>query len=501
MAETNVDKTELEALKEQIEEAEAKRAAEEAKEQEAVVEDKPEEPVVETEVVGEVQLTEEPKQEDVVKIPTEQEVLAETTEDDISDLADLIMAGAEADEASSPLAQFSSQANQESESIKNLRKLQQSKNSLFSDEDDSSLSFDDEPSNDDIRLETDDDKKNDNEELKSFADSKSTNNSKLSFMDAITVDLNNITITDKPPLKQINDMKAIFDTTRSTFFVTCCQSGYSAHMSGLTLAEKNAINNSNLDLYGSKQKLYKTIYNKIENMNFDKPKFDDWLKMTAIGDWNTLLFGVYCQTFIDNNEFNITCGNCGKVTEVVVDNCSLVEAKDKDVYAKIDEIVASNKTPQDLVESAYLYKSTRIMLNDSKIILDLKIPSLWDNLKLIRSTSSKTLQEYSETLSLMMFITHMYMLDVQTTYNTKEPTYYEIKDKDKILSTLLKLSNTDGEVLEDEIENKLGKYNINYQIHNARCAHCHDLIDDIPVDMETVLFTRINKERKPNSTK
>lgn len=335
---------------------------------------------------------------------------------------------------------------------------------------------------------------------KTFENAKRNVNSKLQFMDNIKVDLNNIILTEKPALKQIEDTNIIFESAVSTFFVTCCQSGYSATLSGLTLAEKNAINNSNLDLFQSKQKLYKTVYNKIQTMNFAKPKFDDWLKLTSMGDWNTLLFGIYCQTFIDNNDFDITCGECGKTTSVTVDNMTLVEVKDKNIYARIEEIVGSNKTPQDLIENSILSKTTRVLLNDSKIIVDIKTPSLWDNLALIKSTNPNTLREYSDTFSAMLFIKKMYMLDVQNTYESGKPYYYEIKEKAKILDTLLQLSNNDGEQLEDLIEEKLGVYNINYEIHNCKCAHCKKTLPNIPVDMETILFTRINKERKRKTT-
>lgn len=374
-------------------------------------------------------------------------------------------------------------------------------------ESDENMSFDDEDDeateNEFGGIEQDDD--NENIILRSFADKNqnvhlSNSNPKLQFVDKITVDLNNIVISDKPILNQVSDMNLVFDSTKSTFTVVCCQSSYQASMAGLTLAEKNAINNSESDMFTARQKLYKTIYNKIVSMNFPKPKFDEWLKITSFGDWNTLLFGVYCQTFIDDNDFDITCGECGKVTSITVDNNSMVEARDKRVFEKIDEVVSSVHSVEDLLNNAVIHKHHRIMLKDSKIVVDIASPTLWDHLALIRQSNQKTLQEYADTFSAMLFIKNMYMIDAESSYKTNVPTYYPVTQKAKMLEILLKLSNSDGEQLEDAIEEKLGQYQIGYRIHNATCMHCHHKLPDIPVDMETILFRRINKQRKTTNS-
>jgi len=319
------------------------------------------------------------------------------------------------------------------------------------------------------------------------------NNPKLAFMDKITVDLNEITITNKPAIQQAQDIDLVFNNNVATFTVICCQSGYTANMSGLTLAEKNAINNSDGNIFQMREKLYRTVYNKIHTMSIPKPDFNNWLKITSFNDLSTLLFGIYCQTFIDNNDFDITCGKCGKTTSVTVNNQSLVEVRDRATYEKRDEIIGSIKTGEELVAASIVHKDERVMLNDSKIIVDVSTPSLHDHLSLLKISNQQTLQEYADAFSAMLFISHMYMLDLAQTYNTGKATYYEVADKARLLNILLKLSNKDGEQLENAIEEKLGKYKIDYEIHNVTCSHCKTKLPGIPVDIETILFTRINR--------
>jgi len=330
----------------------------------------------------------------------------------------------------------------------------------------------------------------------SYADNKVStrgSNPKLAFMDKITVDLNDVTITNKSPIQQTQDINLVFNSNVATFTVICCQSGYTANMSGLTLAEKNAINNSDGDIFQMRQKLYQTVYKKIHSMSIPKPDYNNWLKITSFNDLSTLLFGIYCQTFIDNNEFDITCGKCGKNTSVVVNNKTLIEVRDRKTYEKRDEIISSIKTGEELVAASIVHKDERVMLNDSKIIVDVSTPSLHDHLALLKISNQKTLQEYADAFSAMLFISHMYMLDLNQTYNTGNATYYEITDKARLLNILLKLSNKDGEQLENAIEEKLGKYKIDYEIHNVTCSHCKTKLPGIPVDIETILFTRINR--------
>lgn len=332
---------------------------------------------------------------------------------------------------------------------------------------------------------------------KSYADQKiavRANNPKLSFLDNMTVDLEKITINKKSPIQQVEDINTMFNNNVATFTVTCCQSGYWASMSGLTLAEKNAINNSDGgSLFQFRQKLYHTVYNKIQSMSIPKPNFNNWLKITSFNDLSTLLFGIYCQTFIDNNDFDITCGKCGNTTSVTVNNQTLVEVRDRSVFEKRDEIIGSIENGEQLIAQSIVHKDERIMLNESKIIVDVSTPSLHDHLTLLQSSKQETLQEYADTFSAMLFISHLYMLDIRETYSTGSPSYYEIEDKARLLNILLKLSNNDGEQLENAIQDKLGKYQINYEIHNVTCSHCKTELPGIPVDMETILFTRVNR--------
>jgi len=330
-----------------------------------------------------------------------------------------------------------------------------------------------------------------NDSYKNVKLTSATNN--LDFIDKMVVDLNNIEVSNKYVLSQMDDINAIF-SRKSAFNVVCCQSCYSAAMTALTLSDINAINNSNLDTFTHRQRLYKTIYSKIESMNIGKVSFDEWLKITSFGDWDTLLFGVYCQTYPDNNSFDITCGNCGKSTSIQVNNEYLIETRTKEVADKIDSILRTARTPQDIVGSSLVNTSERVFLNNSKIIAEIRTPSLYDHLKLIKSVNKTLINNYPETISSMLFIKQLLIPDIKKIRETGRPVYYPINSLDKMLDILLKLSTEDGEQLEKAMTERQNRYQISYSIQRAVCAHCHQVLPNINVDMETVLFRRINNK-------
>lgn len=312
-------------------------------------------------------------------------------------------------------------------------------------------------------------------------------------LDKIVVDLNTIEIVEKSPLEQINDFNTVFKNT-SVYQIVAVQSGYSGEMSALTMKDINSINNSNVDLYNHKKKLYAAIHDHLENTSVGKLGFTDWLKITSYHDIETFLYGIYCQTFPEKNEFDVTCGSCKKNTNLIVNNETLVETRNQGlVMMKIDEIISNIHKAEELVGRSLVHTSSRIMLPESKIIVNIHTPSLWDHLEMLRTLDQNLLNNYATTLGLMLFTKNVYMMDVARTLSTNKPSYYELKDKAKILDTFTKLSIKDGKYLEDSINERSEKYEISYSVKNAKCMHCGDSLGNIPISMENALFTLIGR--------
>jgi len=315
-------------------------------------------------------------------------------------------------------------------------------------------------------------------------------------LDNIHIDINTIEIVEKSPFKQMDDFETVFKS-KAVYQVVAVQSGYSGELSALTMHDINTITNSNVDLYNHKKNVYQSVHNHLESTSVGKIGFTDWLKVTSYHDFETLLYGIYCQTFPEKNEFDVTCGSCGKKTHIIVNNETLVETHNEGIImAKIHEILNSCTKPEDLIGKSLVHTTIRTILPDSKMVLDIHTPSLFDHLEMLRTIDQKIVQQHAETIGVMLFIKDLFMIDVEATLQTGRPKYYPIKDKNTILDTLSKLSLNDGKHLEKTINERIEKYAISYSVKNSKCQHCSDSLGVLPVDIETALFTQIGKVRQ-----
>lgn len=311
-----------------------------------------------------------------------------------------------------------------------------------------------------------------------------------SLLSGINVDLNNIEIEDNSvPLEKLDSLDFIINGN-PTYQVVCNQSGYIAHVESLKLKDINSITNSSADAYASRMKLYKTIFSKINTTSVGNLSFEQWLKLTSFFDLQTLLYGIYCQTFPDDSEFQITCKNCKKTVNVKVNNETLICTK-QDTLKKMDEIINSATSPNDLINNSLVHKFTRNILPQSKIIVDVQTPSLFDQLQLFSSINKNKIKESEDIIGIMLFIKKLFIPNIKELVNNKSLKFTEITDKNQISSIIQNLKIIDSTELGNAIENRSNKYGIDYKIKSFKCPFCKEEIGDIPVNIENLLFNQI----------
>jgi hypothetical protein len=305
----------------------------------------------------------------------------------------------------------------------------------------------------------------------------------------IKIDINNIEFSDKSPLEKVDDIEFILNG-KPSFQVVANQSGYIAHMESIRLADINAITNSTMDMYASKQKLYKTVFSKINTTSVGKMDYKTWLRVTSFFDLPSLMYGIYNQTFPGDTNFEVTCRHCQQPTDVIVNNETLIDVKDEATYSKLGEIVNHAKKPEDLLSESLVNKYTRSVLPEDKILVDIQTPSLWNHLELLASIDKRQLEELDDVIGTMLFIKNLYVLDI-TALQQGKVRYSEVTDKNQIVNILRNLEVNDAKALGDAISDRTEKYAIYYQIKDHNCSKCGNSVGDIPVDMETMLFTQI----------
>ena len=321
------------------------------------------------------------------------------------------------------------------------------------------------------------------------------------ILSKIEVNLDSIEIVDPTSVSELilfENEDSILNS-RKTMQVVCCQSAYEAHVSALRNQEIQNLTASDLDLYNFKKRIYKTVYDHIQETSVGKMDFNTWLKVTSYFDIDTLLYGIYCQTFPGENKYPLTCPRCDRNFNTIVNNATLVEIRgqEQEIYAKINEVVSNIKNAKQLLEHSHVHTTKRIMMEQSKIVFDITIPSAYDYLEgILANVSEQFVEEYSTSLGVSLFIDKVLIPDLKGYKRTGELKYIPVTNKGRIIDLVSKLPYYDGLDLSDAVNEFTNKYKITYSIKGIHCPECGFEFPSLPMNLEDILFMAIRRGKR-----
>lgn len=312
------------------------------------------------------------------------------------------------------------------------------------------------------------------------------------LLGSLTIDVNNVTILDKPSASALAD-NSIRINGKGTFETICNQSGYAAYMQSLKYSDLSAMENSVGGFYAGRQRLYKTIYSKINTTSVGRVDYATFLKMTSLYDIPSLLYGIYCQTFKQDVEFKVTCPHCGEEINIKVPNKGLILMRNEETYKNVGEIMGNFSHPDQILEKSLLNTRVKTVKKKKKMLFEIKIPSLYKYLNVIGSINPDKFEELQDILGLAVFVDKIYKLDMATLIKEKKVAYYEVKDLKEQFKIISNLEVEDAKEIQKLIVAETEKYAIEYAIKGMNCSHCKKEIATIPVDMEELTFFRIRQ--------
>lgn len=310
------------------------------------------------------------------------------------------------------------------------------------------------------------------------------------FLKNMKFDLTSIQMVDASPIEEVNNFEFVLNNKSKTQIVAN-QSNYIAYMESLNYNEISALTNSTLDDYAAQLLLAQTVHSKINTTSIGALNFQQWSQITSHYDLDSFLYGIYLQTFPGDTKFNITCGKCKEKVEAVVNNDTLITGKNEETFINLQELLNGREHSKELLDKALVNTTERLLLPDSKIIMDIKLPTIKKHLDLVGSVNKNLKQKTSHILSLMIFLNKVLMVNVKKSMETGNPCYYEVTEREKIARIISQLSFNDAKTLTEAIEKMIAKYAVEYKIKSFKCPKCHEELGDIPVDMETLLFYQI----------
>lgn len=310
------------------------------------------------------------------------------------------------------------------------------------------------------------------------------------FLKNMKFDLTSIQMVDASPIEEVNNFEFVLNNKSKTQIIAN-QSNYIAYMESLNYNEISALTNSTLDDYAAQLLLAQTVHSKINTTSIGALNFQQWSQITSHYDLDSFLYGIYLQTFPGDTKFNITCGKCKDKVEAVVNNDTLITGKNEETFINLQELLNGREHSKELLDKALVNTTERLLLPDSKIIMDIKLPTIKKHLDLVGSVNKNVKQKTSHILSLMIFLNKVLMINVKKSMETGSPCYYEVTEREKIARIISQLSFNDAKTLTEAIEKMIAKYAVEYKIKSFKCPKCHEELGDIPVDMETLLFYQI----------
>ena len=312
-----------------------------------------------------------------------------------------------------------------------------------------------------------------------------TNEKELSKKKAKKVDISQINIVDKNELEKEKELKRAMFGNKAAFQIVAAQSGYMAKV--LPLVHKDTVNllYTNVDQYQYKKMVYQTVWEKIYETSVGKMDFNTWLQRTSAEDLETFMYGIYCATFQNEGTFSFSCTNCGETSDFVVNNRNLIKVADSKKMQSLIEDIAKNAIDEKTMEEfSIVGKTEAFELPDSKIIVEFRTPSLADILSILKNVPEETLARKQQNLIAASYTKRILI-------PAEKGGYIEITDKERLLKMLDGLTIDDSREMQNTILERVNENRITYSIKNIKCPHCGEVVKELPIVVEDILFSLI----------
>lgn len=300
------------------------------------------------------------------------------------------------------------------------------------------------------------------------------------------VSLSKINVLEATELEKETDIRTALYGGKSVFQIIAAQSGYMAKVAPLVHKDTVSLLYSNLSRYEYKKAVFKVIYDKIVSISSGRVDFETWLKNTSVEDIETFYYGIYCATFPDEGVFTFSCPNCGNSRDLSVKHSNLFKTADNVEMKKLISNVSKNSNDEASRQKYSLVgKTEAFQLPDSGIIMEIRTPSLWDSLEILRVVPERVIDRDTTSVTNMLYVKKFLIPSKQ------KGGYIEQTDSQELLRIIDNLSIDDASELQSLVSERVDNHRITYSIKNIKCPDCGKVVEDIPVSIEDILFTLI----------
>lgn len=296
-----------------------------------------------------------------------------------------------------------------------------------------------------------------------------------------------------------NDISKIVKSINTVYTTQVCLplSGYTATIKGCSAYELlGLINTTNNVLLDTKSK-WSLIHSKIESTSIGEMDFDEFLFNTAASDYDTLIYGLLCATYPDDDTVSLKCPKCKKshphnYTVRSLIRAELMSDELKEHFGRIIDTSASLPTAVETHENSPVKQVIGIKLPCSGIIAELQVQSAYD----LINNSIKSVVDEKDTdakwRDAVVMATLIRRLIVDDPDDPNVP--FEFTNTKDIAEIVFNLNTMDVRVIRNYGDKIIANMNIEYGFMKVKCPHCNKEYDSMSISPETLLFQLYRQE-------
>lgn len=295
--------------------------------------------------------------------------------------------------------------------------------------------------------------------------------------------------------------------TGSTSNIVAVASGYTAVMSKCSLFELANLFIDRENILETQLCKWSFIYSKIVSSSVKFDSFDDFIKQTAIVDYNNFIFGILAPSYPDQDNVTLTCTNRNCKGKTI--NGKSSGSKEYEYPYSVKGLIRTERMSDKLAErfteiidrsysendAEMVHKESPVMnvkrfkLPASGYIIDAGVETVYDFLY-NASAAADALEDdkYRQSLMTATLIRKLYIPDEQGSY-------FEFEDKLDIAKAIYELtSGVDVKAIIKITSDLSEDLTFDYGFHDVKCPYCGHNTEYVPVDPDDILFHKYRQE-------
>ena len=301
----------------------------------------------------------------------------------------------------------------------------------------------------------------------------------------IVFDINKINVVKSSnPLAAHQELEHLF--SKPSYEVIALQSGYRCSMTAFNNEDMIRVRKFTGTELEQNMKLFGLVFNHLPHSSLGKIRLQEWLKLTAEADFETLIYGLYCATFPEESDYSVSCPHCRAENKAKIGKEHLLQVRDDRARGYVQQILDPNSDPKVLVRDAVVNQRSRIILPESKIIVDIVTPTLHDYLESLKNADrmkgfEREIFGYLKNIGTML-------APILQSFAEGRPEFIELEQLAEKAKVIAEISPADRRFLEKSIAEKSEQYKVEYKLPDFNCHSCAGTIENIVIDMTEILF-------------